>query len=55
MIWSRYEEDTVRAMFLDHIDREIAEYLTSKGFKRTTEQVKKKRKAMGLVKKNERY
>jgi hypothetical protein len=49
MKWSEYEEDTLKS-YTYMTDKEIAEYLTLKGYKRSAKQVSGKRERMNIRK-----
>jgi hypothetical protein len=47
--WQLYEEETLKA-FRYKTDKEIADYLCEKGYKRNKKQVSEKRLRMGITK-----
>ena len=47
--WEHYEEEAIKALYYKS-DKEIAAYLTEKGYPRNTKQVAGKRLRMGLYK-----
>lgn len=47
--WEHYEEETIKALHYKS-DKDIAAYLTEKGYPRNTKQVAGKRLRMGITK-----
>ena len=47
--WNHYEEETIKALHYKS-DKDIATYLTEKGYPRNTKQVAGKRLRMGITK-----